>query len=128
MNVIDSSGWLEYFIGGKNAAFFAPAIEDTANVIVPTISIYEVFKRTLVEKNRDDALEAIALMYEGRIVDLDREIALIAAELSFALKLPMADSLILATARVNKATLWTQDEHFKGMEGVKYIEKKEKRE
>ena len=123
MNVIDSSGWLEYFVGGKNANFFAPVIEDIANVIVPTIGILEVFKRTLVDKNRDDALEAVAMMYGGRIVDLDREIALIAAELSFELKLPMADSIILATARANDAILWTQDEHFKGLAGVKYIKK-----
>ena len=123
MNLIDSSGWLEYFVGGKNANFFAPVIEDIANVIVPTIGIFEVFKRTLVDKNRDDALEAVAMMYGGRIVDLDREIALIAAELSFELKLPMADSIILATARANDAILWTQDEHFKGLAGVKYIKK-----
>jgi toxin FitB len=123
MNVIDSSGWLEYFIGGKNANFFAPVIEDTANVIVPTISIFEVFKRTLIDKTRDDALEAVAMMYDGKIVDLDREIALIAAELSFELKLPMADSIILATARANDAILWTQDVHFKGLEGIKYIKK-----
>ena len=123
MNVIDSSGWLEYFIGGKNANFFAPVIEDTANVIVPTISIFEVFKRTLIEKTRDDALEAVAMMYDGKIVDLDREIALIAAELSFELKLPMADSIILATARAKDAILWTQDVHFKGLAGVKYIKK-----
>jgi predicted nucleic acid-binding protein len=123
MNVIDSSGWLEYFIGGKNANFFAPVIEDTENVIVPTTSIFEVFKRTLVEKGRDDALEAVAMMYDGKIIDLDREIALIAAELSFELKLPMADSIILATARTNDAILWTQDEHFKGLAGVKYVKK-----
>jgi predicted nucleic acid-binding protein len=123
MNVIDSSGWLEYFIGDKNANFFAPVIEDTANVIVPTISIFEVFKRTLIDKNRDDALEAVAMMYDGKIVDLDREIALIAAELSFELKLPMADSIILATARANDAILWTQDMHFNGLARVKYIKK-----
>jgi toxin FitB len=123
MNVIDSSGWLEYFIGGKNASFFAPAIEDAANMIVPTVSIFEVFKRTLIDKNREDALEAVAMMYDGRIIDLDREIALIAAELSFELKLPMADSIILATARAKDATLWTQDEHFKGLAGVKYVKK-----
>ena len=123
MNVIDSSGWLEYFIGGKNANFFAPVIEDTASVIVPTISIFEVFKRTLIDKNRDDALEAVAMMYDGKIVDLDREIALIAAELSFELKLPMADSIILATARANDAILWTQDMHFNGLARVKYIKK-----
>jgi predicted nucleic acid-binding protein len=127
MNVIDSSGWLEYFIGGENASFFAPAIQDVANVVVPTISIYEVFKRTLIEKGRTDALEAVAIMYDGEVVDLDREIALIAADLSIELKLPMADSIILATARAHKATLWTQDEHFKDIEGVKYIEKRPKK-
>ncbi|MCX6055247.1 MAG: type II toxin-antitoxin system VapC family toxin [Chloroflexi bacterium] len=123
MNVIDSSGWLEYFIDGKNAVFFAPVIEDIANVIVPTIIIFEVFKRTLIEKNRENALEAVAMMYQGKVIDLDREIALIAAELSFELKLPMADSIILATARANAAILWTEDEHFKELAGVKYIKK-----
>jgi predicted nucleic acid-binding protein len=124
MNVIDSSGWLEYFVGGKNASVFAPPIQDVANVIVPTISILEVFKRTLIEKGRTDALEAVAIMYEGKVIDLNREIALIAADLAFELKLPMADSIILATARAHNATLWTQDEHFKDIEGVKYIQKK----
>jgi predicted nucleic acid-binding protein len=99
-------------------------IENADEVLVPTISLFEVFKRVLIEKNRDDALEAIALMKEGRIVDLDDSLALVAAELSHELKLPMADSIILATARAYDAILWTQDAHFKGMEGVKYIEKK----
>ncbi|MCX7755455.1 MAG: type II toxin-antitoxin system VapC family toxin [Anaerolineales bacterium] len=124
MNVIDSSGWLEYFINGGNADFFAPAIENTNEVLVPTISLFEVFKRVLIEKNRDDALEAVAQMKGGHVVDLDDSLALVAAELSYELKLPLADSIILATARVHNATLWTQDAHFKGMEGVKYIEKK----
>src|SRR3990172_914243 len=104
MNVIDSSGWLEYFIGGKNASFFTPPIQDVAKVVVPTISIFEVFKRTLIEKGRTDALEAVAIMYDGKTVDLDREIALIAADLSIELKLPMADIIILATARAHNAT------------------------
>ena len=124
MNVIDSSGWLEYFINGSNAGFFARVIENTDEVLVPTISLFEVFKRVLIEKNRNDALEAVAIMKDGQIVDLDDSLALVAAELSYELKLPMADSIILATARANNATLWTQDAHFKGMEGVKYIEKK----
>ena len=124
MNVVDSSGWLEYFIDGENADFLAPALEDVTNVVVPTISIYEVFKQALHEKNRDDALETIAMMYDGLVVDLDRETALAAAEISYELKLPMAGSIILATARAHAATLWTQDEHFKDIEGVKYIEKK----
>ena len=127
MNVIDSSGWLEYFISGENASFFAHPIQDITNVVVPTVSIFEVFKRTLIEKGRTDALEAVAIMYDGKVVDLDREIALVAADLSFELKLPMADSIILATARVHGAILWTQDEHFKDVEGVKYIEKKPKK-
>jgi predicted nucleic acid-binding protein len=123
MNIIDSSGWLEYFIGGKNAAFFAPAIEDTENIIVPTIILFEVFKRILLEKNRDDALEAIALMKDGQVIDLDDNLALVAAELSYELKLPLADSVILATARTHKALLWTQDAHFKGLDGIQYVEK-----
>jgi predicted nucleic acid-binding protein len=124
MNVVDSSGWLEYFINGDNAAFFAPAIEDTEAVIVPTISLFEVFKRVLIEKNRDGALEAVALMKGGHVVDLDDNLALVAAELSYELKLPLADSIILATAREYDATLWTQEAHFKDIEGVKYVEKR----
>ncbi len=125
MNVVDSSGWLEYFVNGQNAAFFAPIIEEAAaEVLVPTVSLFEVFKRDLIEKNRDDALEAIALIKAGRVVDLDEDLALSAAELSFEMQLPLADSIILATAHSNDAVLWTQDAHFKGVEGVKYIEKR----
>jgi predicted nucleic acid-binding protein len=124
MNVVDSSGWLEYFISGNNAAFFAPVIENAGAVLGPTVSLFEVFKRILLEKNRDDALEAIALMKEGLVIDLDDSLALVAGELSYELKLPMADSIILATARAHNATLWTQDVHFKVIEGVRYIEKK----
>lgn len=123
MNVVDSSCWLEYFIDGDNTAFFAPAIENAEDLLVPTISLFEVFKRVLIEKNRNDALEAIALMKEGRVIDLDDNLSLIAAELSYRLKLPMADSIILATARAHDATLWTQDADFEGVEGVKYIQK-----
>lgn len=124
MNVIDSSGWLEYFINGRNASFFAPVIENTDEVLVPTISLFEVFKRVLIDKNRNDAIEAVAIMKGGHVIDLDDNLALVAAELSCELKLPLADSIILATARAHHATLWTQDAHFKGMDGVKYIEKK----
>ena len=124
MNVIDSSGWLEYFTNGGNADFFAPVIENTVEAIVPTISLFEVFKWVLLERDRDDALEAIALMKEGQVVDLDDKLALVAAEISSELKLPMVDSIILATTRVHHATLWTQDAHFQNVEGVRYIEKK----
>jgi len=123
MNVIDTSGWLEYFTNSENASFFAPAIENPEDILIPTISLFEVFKRILVERNLDEALEAVALMKEGHVVDLDESLALLAAEISYQLKLPLADSIILATAREGNAILWTQDDHFKGMNDVNYIEK-----
>jgi len=124
MNVVDSSGWIEYFTEGRNADFFSKPIRDVDNLLVPTICIYEVFKRLLAERDEDSALLSVGLMSHGREVELDRAIAIDAAQISRELKLAMADSIILATARVHNATLWTQDEHFKGIEGVKYIEKK----
>ena len=124
MNVVDSSGWLEYFGEGKNAGFFAPPIERTDQLIVPTICIYEVFKRLSNLVSEDEALRAAGVMSLGQVVDLNRQLALNAAKVSREYKLALADSLILATARMHAATLWTQDEHFKGFENVKYIEKK----
>ncbi len=120
MNVVDSSGWLEYFADGRNAAFFAPAIEDTRNLIVPTLSILEVFKRVLQQRGENSALQAAALMQQGRVVDLDSTLALAAAKLGHSLKLPLADSVMLATARAHRAVLWTQDADFENVEGVKY--------
>lgn len=124
MNVVDSSGWLEYLAEAPNADFFAPAIENTAELIVPSISIYEVFKRVCQQRDETAALRATALMMQAQVVNLDILIALSAAKISIALSLPMADSVILATARAFGATLWTQDEHFKKMEGVRYTAKK----
>lgn len=124
MNVVDSSGWLEYLAEAPNADFFAPAIENTAELIVPSISIYEVFKRVCQQRDETAALQATALMMQAQVVNLDISIALSAAKISIALSLPMADSVILATARAFGATLWTQDEHFKKMEGVRYTAKK----
>lgn len=124
MNVVDSSGWIEYFTEGVNAKFFTPPIRNVENLIVPTICIYEVFKRLLAELGEDSALQAIGIMAYGREIDLSRQIAMEAAQISTERKLAMADSIILATAQANNATLWTQDEHFKGMKGVKYIMKK----
>jgi len=124
MNVVDSCGWLEYFADGPNADFFAPVIENLGELIVPSISVYEVFKRVLQQRGESDALQAVAVLTEGRVVELDVTLALSAARISVEYKLPMADSVILATARAYKATLWTQDEDFKGLEDVRYIEKK----
>lgn len=124
MNVVDSSGWSEYFADGVNAPFFAAAIEDSDNLIVPTISIYEVFKRVLQHRSENDALQAAALMQQGKVVDLTSSIALNAAKISDTYKIPMADSIMLATAKAFKAILWTQDADFKGLPGVNYVEKK----
>jgi predicted nucleic acid-binding protein len=124
MNVVDSSGWLEYFADGPNADFFAPAVENTADLVVPTISVYEVFKRVLQQRDEGDALQAVAVMQQGRVIDLDTAITLGAAQVSVGLKLPMADSVMLATARKHNATLWTQDADFKNIEGVEYVEKR----
>jgi predicted nucleic acid-binding protein len=124
MNVVDSSGWLEYLANGPNAEFFAPPIHDTDHLLVPTICLYEVFKHISLQRGEDEALEAVGVLYNGQIVDITSEIALYAAQLSIRHRLPMADSLILAVARLYHAKLWTQDEHFQGLEGVMYIPKR----
>ena len=121
MKVVDSSGWLEYFGDGSNADFFAPAIEDVKSLVVPTLSLYEVFKRVMQQRGEGDALQAVAVMMEGQVVELTTEIALAAAQLSLEERLPMADSVILATARIYNAEVWTQDADFEGKEGVHYI-------
>ena len=123
MNVVDSSGWLEYFADGPNANFFASAIEDTDRLVVPVISIYEVFKRILQQRGEDEALQAVGVMTQAHVIDLDVTIALASAKLSHDQKLPMADSIILATAQANNATLWTQDADLDGKHNVRYISK-----
>ncbi len=124
MNVVDSSGWIEYFTRGENAQFFIPPVRDLDNLLVPSVCIYEVFKRLLADLDEDAALLAVGLMSQGREIALERKIAIDAAHISRELKLAMADSIILATARAYNAILWTQDAHFKELEGVNYIEKK----
>lgn len=123
MNVVDSSGWLEYFTAGQNAAFFKAALEDSEHLIVPVVCLYEVFKLTLIQKGEEDALQIAGVMSTGLSVEITREIALSAAQLSIKYKIPMADSLILGTARQHQAVLWTQEEHFNGIHGVNYISK-----
>ena len=124
MNVVDSSAWLEYFANGPNARFFAPAIENTNELIVPTLALYEVFKRVLQQTDESKALQAVATMQQGTVVDLIPPIALSAARISLDHGLPMADSVMLATTRAYDATLWTQDEDFKGIDGVRYRKRK----
>jgi len=124
MNVVDSSGWLEYLARGTNAGFFAPVVKSTDDLVVPTVCMYEVFKRLLARRGEEDALQATGIMSLGNIAELTRDIAVNAAYISSEFKIAMADSIILATARANNATLWTQDADFEGIGGVKYIEKK----
>ena len=123
MNLVDSSGWLEYFADGKNADFFVSSIEDTENLMVSTINIYEVYKKVLREKDEESAIQAVAIMQNSRIIDVDTSISLTAAKLSYDLKIPMADSLILSTARLYNAVLWTQDSDFENIPDVKYKNK-----
>ena len=117
VNIVDSSGWLEYFTDSDRAPLFASAIEDTENLLVPVISLYEVFKKVLRERGEDAALQVASIMHGGHLIDLDGALALDAARHS----LPLADSIIYATALRHEATLWTQDEHFKDLPQVRYF-------
>ena len=124
MNVVDSSGWIEYFTEGPNSGFFAGAIERVGELIVPALTIYEVFKWVSRERGETQALKAVAHMQLGEVVELDSKLAVYAARLSMQAKLPIADSIVYATARAHEAVLWTQDDDFEGLEEVKYIAKK----
>lgn len=123
MNVVDSCGWLEYFADGSNADFFAPAIEATTELLVPTLTLFEVFKRILQQRTEADALRAIALMRQGRLIELSDTLAVGAARLSHELKLPLADGIVLYSARHHGAKLWTQDAHFESVEGICFVRK-----
>jgi predicted nucleic acid-binding protein len=124
MNLVDSSGWMEYFSNGSQAVLFKKPIEDTKRLIVPAICIYEVFKKTLQFTDEKKALEVTTVMRQGEVIPLDDHRALFAASLSHTFKLPMADSIILAVAQEYKALLWTQDGDFKNFPNVKYFEAK----
>jgi predicted nucleic acid-binding protein len=121
MNVVDSCGWLEYFADGPSADFFAAAIEATEELVVPSISLYEVFKRVSQQRGGGSAMRAVAVMHQGRVAAVDAPAALSAARISLDLRLPMADSLMLATARANDAIFWTQDADFADVPEVNYI-------
>jgi len=124
VNVVDSSAWLEFFADGPNARVFAEPLEQTDLLLVPSVCLYEVFKIVLRQRGEAAALQAVALMRQGLVVELTERIALLAAELSLREELPMADSIILATARLHDAHIWTQDSDFKGLEDVTYVAKK----
>jgi predicted nucleic acid-binding protein len=124
VNVVDSSAWLEYFADGPNARFFAPAIEDLKDLVVPSICIVEVFRRMMQQLGPDAALRAAAAMQQGSVVSLDLGLAIDAGKIGVERKLPLADSIVFATARALGATLWTQDGDFEGLEDVRYRARK----
>lgn len=121
MNLVDSSGWLEYFVDGKNAGKFAAAIEDTEKLIVSTLNIYEVYKKVIAERDEDAALEAVAMMQQAKVIEVTSSIAIQAAKFSYIFKIPLADSIIYITSIENNAVVWTQDADLKEMEGVEYF-------
>ena len=120
MNLVDTSGWIEYFFGGSNASFFAEPIEDTDELIVPVVCLYEVFKKINQDVDEARALQAVAQMKQGQIMEVTEEIALRAALISLRYKLPMADSFVYATGQMEGAAIWTQVSDFKDLPGVRY--------
>ena len=124
ISVVDSSAWLEYVADGSNAKQFAKPIQNAPNLIVPSITLLEVFKRILQQRDENSALKVIAVMRQGRVVELDSELALSAAKLGADLQLPLADSIILATVRRHGAVLWTQDSDFEGFDKVRFFAKR----
>jgi len=124
LNLVDSSGWLEYFADGPNAAAFEKPLRDVERLVVPSVCIYEVFKVVLRERGEDSALQAAALMRQGRVADLTPDIALRAAKLSLEFRLPMADSIVLATGEAHGALIWTQDADFERFSSVKFFRKR----
>jgi len=119
-NVVDSSAWLEYFADGPGAGRFAAAIEAVDRLVVPSVCLLEVFKVVLRQRGESDALQAVALMQQGTVIDLDAALALSAATVGVVHKLPLADSIVYATAQRMAGTVWTQDEDFDGLPGVKF--------
>lgn len=119
-----SEARLEYFAGGPQAGRFATVIEDVAHLLVPTIVLLEMTRRVMQQRGEDEALQVAAVMYQGSVVDLDDGLALNAAQLGVTRKLPLADSVIYATAKQHEATVWTMDADFAGLEGVRYVPKR----
>ena len=124
MNIVDSSCWLAYFADEPNAKHFLTPLSDSNSLVVPTVTIYEVFKVILRESGENDALQAVVAMQKGTVVDLTPSLAIAASKLSLEHNLPMADSVVLATAREFNTILWTQDSDFKNIRDVKYFPRK----
>ena len=123
-NVVDSSAWLAYFADEPGAEHFAGAIENTDSLIVPAICLLEVFNVVARQRDEGAALQAIALMQQARVVDLDAALALSAAKAAIDYKLPLADSIVYATAIQVDGVVWTQDDDFDGLGDVRFFPRK----
>ena len=124
MIILDSSCWLEYFLDDNGADNYAPMIEqESGDIIVPAIVLHEIFKVVMRATNESSALAAAGILQQSTVIPIDENIAMYAAKLGLEYNLAMADSLILATAQVHHAKLWTQDNDFKGLPNVNYIPK-----
>lgn len=123
-NVVDSSAWLAYFADEPGAGHFSAAIEDTPNLVVPTVCLLEVFKVIARQRDEGDALQAVALMQQARIIDLDANLAVLAAKAALDHKLPLADAIVYATASIVDGLVWTQDDDFDGLPDVRFYAKK----
>ncbi|MDO8864122.1 type II toxin-antitoxin system VapC family toxin [Haliea sp. E1-2-M8] len=123
MNVVDSSAWLSYFARDQNSAEFAKPIEKLADLLVPSITITEVFENVLRQRGEEAALIVTAHMKQGKVISLDSELAMDAAKYGVLHKLPLADSIIFANAQKYSAVLWTEDNDFEGLSNVKYVKK-----
>jgi len=126
MNIVDSSCWLEYLADSKVGNLVSGAIEDLNSLLVPSITLYEVFKKLLIEKDEDSALLAVAHMKQGIVINLDPDLSIFSAKIGKDYKLPLADSVIYATAKKYNCVLWTQDKHFKDLDNIRYFEKEKK--
>jgi len=122
-NVVDSSAWLAYFAGETTADAFAAAIEDVRRLVVPAVCLLEVFKVVVRQRGEGDALQAVAIMQQGAVVELDAALALSAARLGVEHRLPLADSIVYATARAVGGVVWTQDADFERLADVRFVPK-----
>jgi len=124
--LLDSYGWIEYFTEGPLAGKYAKYVEDVneENTVMPTIVVYEVYKKIKGEISEEKALEAYAQLMRAKVIPIDISLAIEAADFSLKLGLGMADALIYAAAKREGARIVTSDEHFKGLEDVEFIEEK----
>ena len=122
MIVVDSCGWVERFAGSAHGELYGAAMQDPGEMLVPAVCLTEVFRTLAREAGESAALVGASVMRQARVIALDAELALDAARVGRALGLPLADSIIYATAQAHGAEVWTHDVHFRGLPGVRFVE------